>query len=119
MPLLPAEPFVFPENLLTEPSDGGPDAGRWWVLHTRPRAEKALVRRVLPQEVPFFLPLYKRQWRSRGRLFSSYVPLFPGYVFLRGEDQERIKALETKMVVNCLPVPDQGRLRTDLVRVYQ
>lgn len=93
MPILPPEPFIFPENLLTTPwglPAGGPC---WWVLHTRPRAEKALVRKVLPQSLEFFLPLYKKEWRNRGRLFCSHVPLFASYLFLRGDDDGRRRAL--------------------------
>jgi transcriptional antiterminator RfaH len=118
MPLLPLEPFVFPGDLLSGQTAGSDDLLRWWVLHTRPRAEKALARRVLNQKISFFLPLYKRQWRSKGRLLSSHVPLFPGYVFLRGDGHARQKALETNLVANCLPVNDQLRLWSDLTRVY-
>ena len=43
MPLLPLEPFVYPEDLLRDRSGPAPvvreDSGRWWVVHARPRAE--------------------------------------------------------------------------------
>ena len=88
MPLLPAEPFVFPDDLLSSPAAADTAAGAcWWVLHTRPRAEKTLARKCLRRRLPFFLPLHKRQWRNRGRLFCSHTPLFPGYVFLHGDGQ--------------------------------
>ncbi|HMF12267.1 MAG TPA: transcription termination/antitermination NusG family protein [Gemmataceae bacterium] len=118
MPLLPLEPFVFPDDLLTASPLPENEAERWWVLHTRPRAEKALARLVLGHKLPFFLPLYKRQWRSRGRLLSSHLPLFPGYVFLRGDSEGRLRALETNLVANCLPVGDQDRLTADLKDVF-
>lgn len=119
MPLLPLEPFVFPEDLLSNPIiDQGPSA-RWWVLHTRPRAEKSLTRRLLRHSVPFFLPVCKRQWRHRGRIFCSYVPLFPSYVFLQGDNQEVLKTLETNLVARVLQVEDQQQLHTDLVRVHR
>ena len=118
MPLLPLEPFLFPEDLLENPEPDACDAACWWVLHTRPRAEKSLARRFLGREVPFFLPLYKRQWRSRGRLLCSHMPLFPGYLFLWGDGQARMAALETNLVVRCIPVEDQRQLRADLARVY-
>jgi transcriptional antiterminator RfaH len=119
MPLLPLEPFVFPEDLLEQPAAASPDgAAPWWVLHTRPRAEKSLARRLLRGTTPFFLPLCKRQWRHRGRLLCSYVPLFPGYVFLRADSQAVFKTLETNLVARVLPVPDQAQLHADLSRVY-
>jgi transcriptional antiterminator RfaH len=118
MPLLPLEPFLFPENLLENPLPDGCDQTRWWVLHTRPRAEKSLARRFLGRQLPFFLPLYKRTWRSRGRTLCSHVPLFPGYLFLRGDGGARLTALETNLVARCIPVADQQQLQADLERVY-
>src|SRR5262245_54407820 len=121
MPLLPSEPFVYPNDLLTADAaaDGWDDPPRWWVVHCKPRAEKALARRVLSRSVRFFLPQYLRQWPNQGRLFSSHLPLFPGYVFLHADDRARVHALETNLVARCLPVPDQAGLRADLARVYR
>jgi transcriptional antiterminator RfaH len=118
MPLLPLEPSVFPEDLLTKPGARNELTSLWWVLHTKPRTEKSLARHLLSHAVPFFLPLYQRQWRNRGRAFRSYAPLFPGYVFLYGDNDARLEALKTKLVANCLPVPDQGELQDDLARVF-
>jgi transcriptional antiterminator RfaH len=117
MPLLPLEPYLFPEDLFESAVYSTPGPQSWWVLHTRPRAEKALARQFLARNLPFFLPLHHRQWRSRGRLQSSYLPLFPGYVFLHGDSHARVMALTTNLVANVLPVPDQTQLYTDLTRV--
>ncbi len=118
MPLLPLEPFVFPDDLLDQPAFLPELITKWWVLHTRPRAEKSLARRLLRSTIPFFLPLCKRQWRHRGRLLCSYVPLFPSYVFLRGDHPAVVKTLETNLVARVLPVEDQAQLHGDLARVY-
>jgi transcriptional antiterminator RfaH len=119
MPLLPMEPFVYPEELLSEPPPDREGSSRWWVLHTRPRAEKALARKFMEGRLPFFLPLYQRQWRKQGRLFKSHNPLFPGYIFLQGDEQVRVQALTTNMIARWLPVADQPRLHSDLARVYR
>jgi len=92
---------------------------RWWVLHTKPRAEKALVRRLLRDGFAFFLPLYERRWVNRGRKHQSHLPLFPGYVFLRGDNEGRVASLTTNLVVQALPVADQRQLTDDLKRVYR
>jgi transcriptional antiterminator RfaH len=115
MPVLEREPDLFPPDLL----DGtAPAAGRtWWVLHTRPRQEKSLARELYGRCVPFYLPLAPRRGVIRGRVVTSYVPLFQGYVFLRAEEVERLAALSTGRVVRALPVADGEGLRQDLERV--
>src|ERR1700736_2448973 len=109
MPLLAAEPCTFPEDLFVEPFQATHE-NRWLVIHTRPRSEKALTRRILQCQVPFFLPQYRREWRHRGRRLSSYLPLFPGYVFLYGNWEARQYSLETNLVANTLTVVDQDQL---------
>src|SRR5205823_7239673 len=50
MPVLAAEPNVYPATLLetTESTDADQ---QWWVLHCRPRQEKALARRLLDSQI--------------------------------------------------------------------
>lgn len=119
MPLAPAETCLFPERLLDQTETPADPAARWWVLHTRPRAEKALARRLLGREVGFYLPLYEHRLNYSGRVRSSYLPLFPGYVFLHGNDEDRRLALETNQIAQTLLVPDQTGLWNDLRRIYQ
>jgi transcriptional antiterminator RfaH len=119
MPILPLEPFVFPEHLFENLEAVGQGEERWWVLHTRPRAEKALARGLLKRNQPFFLPLYKRQWRSHGRLFNAHLPLFPGYIFLHGDSHARLLALETNQVARVIHVENQGQLQKDLIQIQR
>src|SRR5262245_34360693 len=118
MPLLGLEPFIYPESLL-DSACAFARAGRWWALHTRPRAEKTLARKFLDQSLPFFLPVCERKWCNRGRLFRSYLPLFPVYVLLHGDEETRLAALETNLVAHALTTDDQHQLHADLRRVYQ
>jgi transcriptional antiterminator RfaH len=119
MPILPLEPYLYPDDLFSNPAPpvGGPHS--WWVLHTRPRAEKSLSRNCLGQRIPFFLPLCERHSRSRGRTLTAHIPLFPGYVFLLANEEARVEALTTNLVVNCLRVADQSELHGDLANVYR
>lgn len=115
MPVLSAEPDLFPENLFAE---GHAPVGerRWRVVHTRPRQEKS-PRRLVEGQVPFFLPLVRRCWRSRNRHMTSYVPLFAGYVFLWGRKDDLRAALITNRIVRSLEVPDQAGLWHDLRQI--
>jgi transcription antitermination factor NusG len=119
MPLLPLEPYAYPENLFQAPHLADDDApARWWVLQTRPRMEKSLARRLLRSRISFFLPLYSRRWQTQGRWLNSHVPLFTGYLFLKGSSEARLAALQTNLVAMCLHVVDQEQLFADLSRVH-
>jgi transcriptional antiterminator RfaH len=50
-------------------------------------------------------------------LLTSYVPLFPSYVFVYGTREERVSALATNRIVRTLDVADQERLWNDLRQV--
>jgi transcriptional antiterminator RfaH len=116
MPILPAETVHYPDELFAAPQRTD---GQWWVLHTRPRQEKSLARDLLAHQVPFYLPQVSHRARIRGRVMTSHVPLFPGYVFLLGSERQRITALSTRRVVHSLPVQDQDRLWEELGQINQ
>ncbi len=119
MPVLPLEPFLFPDDLFQTAPAGEDGLSRWWVLQTRPRLEKSLARRLLGKNTAFFLPLHAHRWRTQGRWVCSHNPLFPGYVFLHGDSEARLLAMQTNLVALCLPVVDQEQLWNDLTRVYR
>jgi transcriptional antiterminator RfaH len=112
MPTLSVEPALFPETLFASPGQG-----TWWVMHVKPRAEKSLARRCMARQSSFFLPQFCRVRRTNGRLTESFLPLFPGYVFVFGDERDRITALESNLIVNVLPVPNQQELFEDLKRI--
>jgi transcriptional antiterminator RfaH len=117
MPLLPPEPFVYPESLFAVVAPC--DDARWWVLQTRARAEKALARSLWQREIAFFLPVYQRTWQKRDRKLVSQLPLFPGYLFLFGSEQARLRALKSREATGCLPVENQKELQEDLARLHR
>jgi transcriptional antiterminator RfaH len=45
------------------------------------------------------------------------LPLFPGYVFVHGNEDDRVAALESNVISRILDVPDQARLWSDLRQV--
>jgi transcriptional antiterminator RfaH len=118
MPILPAEPDRFPASLF-DPQQSNTASRSWWVLHTKPRQEKALARHLSAAGVGFYLPCVGRRNRIRGRVLTSQVPLFTSYLFLFADRAERVSALTTDRVVHSLEVHDQGRLWTDLRQIEQ
>jgi transcription antitermination factor NusG len=119
MPILPAEPACYPAHLFSDEEGLEAPEGAWWVLHTKPRQEKALARQLVRLGVPFYLPQVVRRTRISGRMMRSHVPLFPGYVFMMANEDQRIAALATARVVRTLPVPAQDRLWRDLRQVFR
>lgn len=86
MPILPAEPDMYPPTLLEQESI----EPTWWAMYTLARREKELMRRLRALEIPFYAPLVSQRTRSpAGRTRQSYVPLFPGYVFVCGDSTAR------------------------------
>ncbi|OAI51184.1 hypothetical protein AYO44_17220 [Planctomycetaceae bacterium SCGC AG-212-F19] len=119
MPILPAEPGLYPATLFTEPGALSGSSRSWRVFHTKPRQEKALARELHDTELPFYLPLIARPRLVRGRRLTAYVPLFPGYCFALADETERIRALATHRVVRSIEVPDQAKLWADLRQIQQ
>lgn len=125
MPILPAEPDMFPPDLWQRAAAGvPPGAGsdrprRWMCLHTKPRQEKATARELRQHGISHYLPQVVQVSRSpAGRRRQSVAPLFPGYLFLLGDDRERLAALRGNRLVNILDVDDQPALAHDLEQVH-
>lgn len=93
--------------------------GLWYVAHTRSRQEKILSGELTKLGVFNYLPLAERTTRSPAtrRLSRSVVPVFPGYVFFKGSEEQRYLALRTNRIANVLEVPGQEQLLSELVHV--
>ncbi len=119
MPVCQQETSLFPADLLQRPealAEARPGGGlrQWWVLYTRSRQEKSLARDLLQYQVPFYLPLVKSDKVYRKWKVSTYAPLFSGYVFLFGSDEERGRSLTTNRLSRILAVEDGDSLLHDL-----
>ena len=71
-------------------------------------------------EVTYYLPQVVKEDRTpQGRKIRSVVPLFTSYLFLRGDDHDRVEALKSNRLVNVLEVVDQDTLWRDLRQIHQ
>jgi transcriptional antiterminator RfaH len=113
VPILAAEADRYPAHLLEDP----PPERDWYVLHTRPRQEKSLARYLHAAGVSFYLPTVPRRSNVRGRVLTAHAPLFPGYLFLCADRDERVTALASNRIVNALEVSDRPRLWDDLRQI--
>jgi transcription antitermination factor NusG len=119
MPILPKQRDIFPDDLLDDVVVGASAAvargGQWVAFYTLARREKDLMRKLEGVGVPFFAPLVRRRLHSAGgRIRSSFVPLFPGYVFSPVDDEQRRAALATNTVARWLSIGDERMLVDDL-----
>jgi transcription antitermination factor NusG len=122
MPILPAEPDLYPSDLWEpyEISEEADQERKWWCLHTKPRQEKATARDLRTQKIAYYLPQVAKEDRTpQGRKIRSIIPLFASYLFLLGDDRERVLSMKGNRLVRVIDVADQNRISRDLRQIYQ
>lgn len=119
MPILTRETDLYPHDLFERPDLNNQPDRHWWALYTRSRREKDLMRRLVALDVPFYGPIVAQRTRSpSGRVRTSHVPLFAGYVFIYGDESQRYAALTTNCVSRDIIVADGHELTDDLRRIH-
>jgi transcriptional antiterminator RfaH len=113
MPILAAETSVYPEGLFHDPQLADPDR-RWWAMYTKPRQEKSLARDLVQLGLSFYLPLVPKTSLIRGRRVKSLIPLFGGYLFFFGTEEERISALSPGRVCHSFAASNTQKMTDDL-----
>ena len=101
-------PLEWPEN--TSVRDF---TGTWWVAHTKSRNEKALAWQMARKQIHYFLPMARKVTKKSGRTIRSLLPLFTGYIFFCGTEEQRLEVLQTNRVANLIGVPDPQGLVED------
>ncbi|MEX0725855.1 MAG: transcription termination/antitermination NusG family protein [Planctomycetaceae bacterium] len=118
MPILAREPELYPDDLLDRPETGREESHRWWVVHTRPRQEKSLARRLTELHIGHYVPQLEQKTRSpKGRMRVSYVPMFTSYGFVYCTPEERLKTLDAPATAHLLEVEDSKQLTFDLRQI--
>lgn len=123
-PVLREEISLYPETLLAEEGaeveeEHAPRDRHWWVIHTRPRQEKAVARELYRQQISFYLPLVEKTNVYRGWRVTSRTPLFPGYVFLHATEDEHARSAWTNRVSRVLQVFEYEQFQKDLRQIQQ
>jgi transcriptional antiterminator RfaH len=91
--------------------------GRWWVVHTKSRNEKALAHDLMGRKISYFLPMIWKVRRKSRRTIRSLLPLFGGYLFFCGTENDRVELLRTDRVANLIEVKDQQKLVSELQQI--
>lgn len=71
------------------------DGSSWWALYTRHQHEKMVADMLTLKGFEVFLPLYEsvRRWKDRKKTLA--LPLFPCYVFVRGDLRRKLQVVTT------------------------
>jgi transcription antitermination factor NusG len=93
--------------------------GLWWVAHTKSRNEKALAHDLIGKNICYFLPMTWKVQRRKHRTIRSLLPLFSGYLFFCGKENQRVELLRTHRVANLIEVKDQQNLLNELLQIEQ
>lgn len=99
---------------LVEPLEGK----KWFVVHTKPRCEKKLVDYANKLGFDYYLPIIKKEKRYQRRKITSFLPMFPGYVFVVLSIQDKDCLTYSGLIVRYLKVTNQKRLLDELGYIY-
>jgi transcription antitermination factor NusG len=79
----------------------------WWALYTRHQHERVIADHLIAKGLDVFLPMYEsvRSWKDRKKVLS--LPLFPGYVLVRGSDERKLQIVSTPGVHMILTFGDR------------
>jgi len=92
---------------------------RWFVAHTRPRAEKRMAEYCRRSGLNCYLPLREAVHTYGRRKRSFRLPLFPGYVFFTADDGGAASVRQNRYAAGVLQVTDQRVLVEQLRQIRQ
>lgn len=102
-------------DLVPVPAPQKISGAAWYALYTRSRHEKKLLAELSDRSIEVFLPMREILSRWKDRRKRIWVPLFPGYIFVRHENtgSNRYRVLNIPGAVRFIgfdevatPVPD-------------
>lgn len=117
MPILPPEPDCHPANLLDQQSA---QTEPWWLLYTRSRQEKQLMRRLRDLDIRHYAPQIPIRKRApSGRVRTTYAPLFNNYVFLCGSENDRYQSVCTGCIVKHEQITETDKFLADRKQIHK
>jgi len=77
-------------------------SANWYALYTTARHERVVARQLDERRIEAFLPLYKAWHRWKDRRKEVELALFPSYVFVRIEEEQKLRVLKVAGAVNVV-----------------
>ena len=113
-PIQPCTLNVDSSAVLRGESETAASQARWYAVYTCANHEKRVAEQFAGRNVEHFLPQYESMRRWKDRKVRLQLPLFPGYLFVHMEPQERLRALQVPGVVQLVgfngsptPIPQE------------
>lgn len=112
--MLVLSPVENPPMTLGDAVIGSMD-GTWYVGQTKSQNEKKLAWDLSERGINYFLPLETVNRRKpSGQRYTVHRPLFPGYVFFCGDENDRYAARCTNRLIGVIDAVLQNTLRREL-----
>ena len=91
----------------------------WHVLYLRPRSEKKVAELCEARGLEYYLPLRSETKIYQRRKVTVDMPMFPGYIFVAFEPEDRVHLLQTNHVITILVPPSEAVLVHQLEQIRQ
>lgn len=95
------------------------DERQWFVARTKPRCEKKLAQHARRNEIHYYLPLMKSKKIYQKRKVEFTKPLFPGYLFVCMNFNQKQTLLISGFSAGFLPVKHQQHLLDELKALHK
>jgi transcription antitermination factor NusG len=93
-------------------------SGSWFLLRTRARQEKIVANDFVVRGVTHYLPLMNSVRYYGRRKTEVELPLFPGYVFLRGAAEDAYSVDRAGRLAQIIPIVDQTKVNHELKNIW-
>src|SRR5437667_4892986 len=91
--------------------------GEWFLLRTRSRQEKIIASDLTARSVSNFLPLMRCVRYYGGHKAVVDMPLFPGYVFLRGTPEDAYSLDRAGRIAQIITIVNQRKVNWELKNI--
>jgi transcription antitermination factor NusG len=92
---------------------------KWLVIRTKPRREKKLAKYAFKAKINYYLPLTDSTRVYQNRKVHFTKPLFPGYVFVKCNPEERSTLTITGHTAHFLNVRNEAELLEELNQIFK
>ncbi len=76
----------------------------WYLIHVKPRTEKKMQAWLSALKIWNYLPVSVNVRKVQRRTVRTEKPIFPSYILARMNDDERVQAVKSNLVVVLIPI---------------